>query len=67
MFPRLANRSDRNTGFTESSKSKPEFVARVMGDAYDKVEDLPDAVREHMKKNDPCEYQNAIHPNNYYR
>ena len=42
-LPRLANRSDRDTGFTNASKSQPEFLHRVMGDVS--IENLDLQVR----------------------
>jgi len=35
--------------------------------AYDKADDVPSAKREWAKKQDPTEYLNMIHPNNYSR
>lgn len=64
-LPKIANRSDRDTGFTTGTKARPVFVNRVMGDAYDKANNMPGAKLDRTKKGDPAEYLNMVHPNNY--
>ncbi|KAL3884068.1 hypothetical protein ACJMK2_030290 [Sinanodonta woodiana] len=63
-LPNLASGSDRGSGFVRE-KSKPLYVHRVMGDAYDKASDIPDHRLQRTKKSDPTEYLNMHHPNNY--
>ena len=66
-LPRLANRSDRDTGFTNAMKPKPAFVHRVMTDAYEVAGDVPPAKLDRMRKQDPAEYLNMTNPHNYSR
>ena len=66
-LPKLANYSDRETGFTSGTKAQPAFLNRVMSDAYDKASDIPAARLDHVKKTDPAEYLNMTNPNNYSR
>ena len=66
-LPFIANRSEHDTGHTRGTKARPVFVNRVMGDAYDKAGDMPGAVLDHTRKNDPAEYLNMTNPNNYSR
>ncbi|KAL5010449.1 hypothetical protein ScPMuIL_012754 [Solemya velum] len=60
----LAPGSDRETGFTRE-KARPMYVHRVMGDAYDKAENIPDLRLERTKKSDPTEHLNMQNPHNY--
>ncbi|XP_013385451.1 protein phosphatase 1 regulatory subunit 32 [Lingula anatina] len=64
-LPTIPIGSERGTGFTAGTKARPVFVNRVMGDAYDKADDMPRAKLERTKKQDPTEYMNMTHPNNY--
>lgn len=64
-IPGLVPRGDRDSGFVNSMKSKPEFSCRVMGDAYDKASDQPELKADKIRKNDPAEYINMQQPNNY--
>lgn len=64
-LPRIAIRSDRESGYNNCTKPKQEFAHKVLGDAYDKAENQPAAKLERTKKQDPMEYLNMIHPNNY--
>lgn len=64
-LPRLANRSERDTGFTSSTKARPAFLHRVPSDAYDKAGDMPPGKLDRMRKADPTEYMNMVNPNNY--
>ena len=66
-LPTLANRSIRDTGFTSGTRARPGFVHRVMGDAYDKAGDIPDARLDRTKKADPAEYLNMTNPDNHSR
>eukprot|EP00105_Crassostrea_gigas_P022711 XP_011442325.1 PREDICTED: protein phosphatase 1 regulatory subunit 32 isoform X1 [Crassostrea gigas] len=63
-FPVLSHGSERGTGFTHE-KAKPLYVNRVMGDAYDKAENIPSLRLERTKKVDPTEYLNMQNPNNH--
>ena len=38
-----------------------------MSDAYDKAGDMPGNRLDKMRKGDPAEYMNAVHPNNHSR
>jgi len=62
-FQPLSNGSERGSGFVRET-SKPMYVHRVMGDAYDKAGDIPDLRLKRTEKNDPTEYLNMQHPNN---
>ncbi|XP_074662941.1 stabilizer of axonemal microtubules 4-like [Tubulanus polymorphus] len=64
-LPMIANRSDHDTGFTRGTKALPVYVNRVMSDAYDKASDMPSQRVNALKKKDPAEYMNAVHPDNY--
>ncbi|XP_038073706.1 protein phosphatase 1 regulatory subunit 32-like [Patiria miniata] len=63
-LPVVANRSDRETGFTHE-KAKPLYVNRVMRDAYTTNEQVPGAVENRTKKADPAEYLNMTNPDNH--
>lgn len=64
-FPRIAVRSDQESGYNNCTKPKQDFACRILGDAYDKAENQTSAKLERTKKQDPMEYLNMIHPNNY--
>lgn len=57
-------RSERGSGFTYGTKSRPAFVNRVMEDAYDKADSMPPQRLERLSKVDPAEFVNATHPHN---
>lgn len=63
-FSTISHGSDRGSGFVHE-KSKPLYVHRVMGDAYDKAGDIPQLRLDRTQKTDPTEYMNMQHPNNY--
>ncbi|PVD28154.1 hypothetical protein C0Q70_10739 [Pomacea canaliculata] len=63
-FETIANPSERGSGFTKEAV-KPVFLHRRLGDAYDKLEDIPRLKAKDVQKNDPIEYLNMIHPNNF--
>ncbi|XP_045197133.2 protein phosphatase 1 regulatory subunit 32-like isoform X1 [Mercenaria mercenaria] len=63
-FSTVSHGSDRGSGFVRE-KSKPLYVHRVMGDAYDKAGDVPQLRLERTQKKDPTEYFNMQHPNNH--
>lgn len=63
-FSTISHGSDRGSGFVRE-KSKPLYVNRVMGDAYDKAADIPQLRLDRTQKKDPTEYFNMQHPDNY--
>ncbi|XP_052807278.1 protein phosphatase 1 regulatory subunit 32-like isoform X2 [Mya arenaria] len=63
-FQTVSHGSDRGSGFVRET-SKPMYVHRVMGDAYDKAGNIPDLRLNRTQKNDPTEFLNMQHPNNY--
>ena len=60
----ISHGSDRGSGFVRE-KSKPLYVHRVMGDAYEKAGDVPQLRLDRTQKTDPTEFLNMQHPNNY--
>lgn len=60
----IAHGSDRDSGFVRE-KSKPLYVNRVMGDAYEKAGDIPQLRLDRTQKTDPTEFLNMHNPNNY--
>ncbi|CAH1799400.1 unnamed protein product [Owenia fusiformis] len=64
-LPKIANRSDHNTGFTSGTVARPGFVHHNMADAYDKAKDVPQAKQDRTAKQDPAEFINMHNPNNY--
>ncbi|ESO89754.1 hypothetical protein LOTGIDRAFT_204303 [Lottia gigantea] len=63
-LPHISNEAEKGSGFTRE-KAKPLYVHRVMGHAYDHADDMPNLRAEKIKKSDPAEYLNTIHPNNH--
>ncbi|XP_052242813.1 protein phosphatase 1 regulatory subunit 32-like isoform X2 [Dreissena polymorpha] len=63
-FHTVSHGSDRGSGFVRE-KSKPLYVNRIMGDAYDKLGDIPELRLKRTHKQDPTEYYNMQNPNNY--
>lgn len=64
-LPKIANRSDHNTGFTTGTVARPGFVHHNMADAYDKAGDMPQGKLDRTMKQDPAEFINMHNPNNY--
>ena len=63
-FSNISHGSERGSGFVRE-KSKPMYVQRVMGDAYEKAGDIPQLRLDRTQKTDPTEFLNMQHPNNY--
>ena len=55
------------SGFTSGTSAQPKFMSNKMSDAYDKAGDMPGNRLDKMRKGDPAEYMNAVHPNNHSR
>lgn len=62
--PGVADPSEHNTGYTRET-AKPLYLNRVMADAYDHADSSPGLRNAWVKKNDPMEYLNMTHPNNF--
>ena len=55
------------SGFTSGTNKQPVFLHNKMSDAYDKACDIPGDRLDKMRKRDPTEYMNAMHPDNHSR
>lgn len=63
-FPGVADPSEHGSGFTREI-AKPLYLHRVIADAYDHADQTPGLKTDWVKKNDPMEYLNMTHPNNF--
>ncbi|XP_041354755.1 protein phosphatase 1 regulatory subunit 32-like [Gigantopelta aegis] len=62
-LPNPAHGSSHKSGFTRE-KPKPIYLQK-MSTAYDHEDQMPPGRLDYLKKNDPADYLNVIHPNNY--
>ncbi|CAK8683286.1 unnamed protein product [Clavelina lepadiformis] len=62
-LPDIVKRSSHETGFVRE-KSGNLYTSRIPRDAYTGINNVPRLVAERIKKNDPAEYLNLLHPHN---